>query len=56
MGQRGNVMHGHEADYHTDINQDVKAKHSYHTHHDERASAIRRRLRVLGQTHQHDKV
>src|SRR5439155_12903873 len=46
----------HKADHHADIDQDMETKHSHHTHHHERASAVGRRLRVLGQTHQHYEV
>src|SRR5271168_4287054 len=46
----------HKANHHADIDQDMEAKHSHHTHHHERVSAVGRCLRVLGQTHQHYEV
>ena len=46
----------HKANHHADIDQDMEAKHSHHTHHHERASAVGRCLRVLRQTHQHNEV
>src|SRR4029077_14249730 len=46
----------HKTNNHADIDQDMEAKHSHHTHHHERPSAVGRCLRVLGQTHQHYEV
>src|SRR5579871_659617 len=46
----------HKANHHADIDQDMEAKHSHHSHYDERASAVGRCLRVLRQTHQHNEV
>src|ERR1700674_945542 len=46
----------HKTDHHADIDQDMEAKHSDHTHHHERPGAVGRRLRVLGQPHQHYEV
>src|SRR5580658_7801608 len=37
----------HKANHHADIDQDMEAKHSHHTHHHKRASAVGRCLRVL---------